>query len=222
MILETQYADVDIAEVHRIKSELNWRMATKKFNPSAKVDQRAMEAILASIQLAPTSYGLQPFTVLQIEDRKLRDELRPKSWGQTQITDADKLLVFCNHKKVGPEAVSAHLDRRADALGVPRENMNNAEVFMNAKIQEKDTVETPHWTAKQAYIALGFAMSACARLEIDCCPIEGFEPSEYDRILGLKEKGLEAAVVLAIGYRSKNHPEMPKFRKDREELFKTI
>jgi len=67
-------------------------------------------------------------------------------------------------------------------------------------------------------------MDICAVLEVDSCPMEGFESEAYNEILGLTEKGLNAAVVLPIGYRSEEDQTQhyAKVRKSKEELFTFI
>ena len=57
------------------------------------------------------------------------------------------------------------------------------------------------WASNQVYIALGGFMTAAALLGVDTCPIEGFSPVEYDRILQLDGTGYRSSVVCAAGYR---------------------
>ncbi|MEC7268249.1 MAG: nitroreductase family protein, partial [Bacteroidota bacterium] len=85
---------------------------------------------------------------------------------------------------------------------VPIEKISGYGDFLKGKLKEKSEIEMFHWSAKQAYIALGNALTACAELNIDSTPMEGFEPEEVNKLLGLNDKGLNACVILAIGYRS--------------------
>ena len=95
---------------------------------------------------------------------------------------------------------------------------------MKSKLKEKSSEEISSWTGKQTYIPLANVLNACAELKIDSTPIEGFEQDKYNEILGLKERGLEASVVVAIGYRSKEDPSQnaKKVRKPLDVLFEEI
>ena len=198
-------------------SQLNWRYATKIFDTSKKVDQSNFQKILDAIRLAPTSFGLQPFHVINITDSAKREELKALAWGQPQVTDASHFLVFCARADIkeriesffeiatgGDEAIKSAMQGYKDMMlgfesGLPVEN----------KIP---------WATRQAYIALGFAMAACAELEIDSCPIEGFDPAGFKKALDLQ--GDTAPVVcLAIGYRSDADQVRPKVRFPETDLF---
>ena len=76
---------------------LRWRYATKKFEPSKKVSTNNLERLKEAVQLSVSSYGLQLYKVLIIENSDIREQLKPVSWNQGQITDASHLFVFCNY-----------------------------------------------------------------------------------------------------------------------------
>jgi nitroreductase len=185
----------------QLLQNLKWRYATKKMDASKKVSEQDMDYIKEVVQLSASSYGLQPYTVLDIKSPQLREELKPLSWNQSQITDASHLLVFCNKTNVNEQDVDELIQLKSETTGVPIDKISGYGDFIKGKLKEKSETEMFHWTAKQAYIALSNAMNACAELQIDCTPMEGFEPDAYNQKLGLTEKGLNACVVLAIGYR---------------------
>lgn len=200
---------------------LKWRYATKKFDSNFNVPAGHLDLIKESIQLAPSSYGLQPYRILHIRNKQLRESLQPVSWGQPQITDASELLVFCNYSGMTNEQIDSFAQAKGLHQGIPKEQVAGYAGFMKSKIAEKSPDEIAHWNAKQTYIALANAMNMCAELRLDCCPIEGFEADKYDELLGLSSKGLNASAVLAIGKRSEEDQTMhkPKFRRPQEELF---
>ena len=207
-----------------IIENLNWRYATNKFDPTKKVSNSDLEIIQEAISLSATSYGLESYKVLVIENPEIREQLKPVSWGQSQITDASHLLIFCNFNKVTPEYIDQYLKLKSDVQGIALENLSGYGDFMKSTIGKIPEETVKAWTAKQTYIALGNAMAACAELKIDSCPIEGFEPEKYNQILGLTEKGISAAVVLPIGYRSEEDQTQlgKKVRKPLQELFETV
>ena len=201
--------------------KMSKRYATKKFNPERLVSPEDLESLKEVIQLSASSYGLQPYRVVLVEDKRLREQLRPFSWGQAQITDASHLFVFCNLLSVGEGEVSAYVDLKARAQGKKPQELSGYIGFVTKKIGEKSILEQRHWTAKQSYIAMANLLTACAAMDIDACPIEGFEPEKYNELLNLESKGLEAAVVVAVGYRADDdaNASLPKIRKSQEELF---
>ena len=203
---------------------LKWRYATKKFNPLKKVSQQNIDYIKEAVQLSASSYGLQPYKVLEIKNPQLREELKPLSWNQSQITDASHLFVFCNYKMVTNNDVDNLILLKSRTNGITMDKISGYGTFVKGKLKEKSATEMFHWTAKQTYIALSNALNACAELKIDCTPIEGFEPDDYNQKLELTEKGLNACVVLAIGYRDKEDTSQnsKKVRKSIDMIFETI
>lgn len=100
-----------------------WRYATKKFDATRKVSNEDLETILESIRLSASSYGLQPYHIVVIQDKEIREKLKPASWGQSQITDASHLIVFANQKDFGGELVDDYLSILSETRNVPLENL---------------------------------------------------------------------------------------------------
>jgi len=205
-------------------NNLKWRYATKKFDSSKKVSKENLEKLKEVIQLSPSSYGLQLYKVLVIENKELREKLKYASWGQSQITDASHLFVFCNYANVKSKHVDEFLELTAKEQNIDVNNLNGYGDFMKGKISEMNEVEQKNYTIRQTYLTLGNLLSACAELKIDACPMEGFEPEKYNGILGLSEQGLNAAVIASIGYRANDdHTQnRPKVRKPLNELFEVL
>jgi nitroreductase len=203
---------------------LKWRYATKKYNSSKTVSPEDLNQIKEAIQLTATSYGLQLFKVLDVEDKALREKLQPASWGQPQITEASHLFVFCGYADVKDEHIDEFMEVKAGIQNLDINTLSGYGGFVKGKMSEFPLEFKQVWTAKQTYIALGNAMSACAELKIDSTPMEGFDPAAYDEILGLSAKGLKADVVLTIGYRSDEDKSQHalKVRKPMTSLFERI
>ena len=201
-----------------------WRYATKKFDASKKVSDQDLETLMEATRLSASSYGLQPYHVFVITDQEVKEKLKPASWNQSQITDASHLIVFANATDFGEELVDDYLTNMSETRSIPLEGLKGYADLMKSKLMELTTEEKSNWTARQAYIAFGNLMQAAAELKIDTCPMEGFEADKYNEILGLNDKNLNAAVVLAIGYRSEEDvtQHLPKVRKSKEELFTLI
>ncbi|MFT5892823.1 MAG: nitroreductase/dihydropteridine reductase [Dokdonia sp.] len=208
----------------QLLKSLNRRYATKKFDGTKRVSNDDIALIEEATRLSASSYGFQPYTILKIENPEIRKQLQPFSWGQSQIVDASHLYVFCSYLDFTEEMVNDYVQKKATVQNIPIDKLDGYSAFMKGKLQEISKIDMAHWTAKQAYIALANMLAACGELNIDSCPIEGFEPKEYDKLLGLSDKGLRATVIMTVGYHAKDDHNfnMTKVRRTREELFKVI
>jgi len=208
----------------KLLEDLKWRYATKKFDHKKEVGTEEINIIKQSIQLAATSYGLQLFKVIEVKDKAIRQKLLPASWNQKQVTEASHLFVFCNYVDVEDINVDAYMQLKADIQGLKIEDLKGYADFIKETLSAISIEKKQVWMAKQTYIALTNAMTACAALKIDSTPMEGFSPKSYSDILNLESKGLQASVVLAIGYRSEEDKTQysKKVRKPIKELFETI
>jgi|SRR5690554_87901 len=208
----------------KLVNHLKWRYATKKYDTTKKVSQHHIDYIKEAVQLTASSYGMQPYKVLEITDPDLREELRPMAWNQAPITDASHLFIFCNKVAVKEEDIDAMMALRAKKNPDDEERIANYGKTLKRNLNVKSPEVMFHWTAKQAYMGLSTALSACAELQIDSTPMEGFDADPINEKLGLKEEGWNAAVLLAIGYRHEDdvaqHAE--KVRKPVDVMFEEV
>lgn len=203
---------------------LQWRYATKKFDTSRKVSQNDLEQIMEAVRLSASSYGLQAYKVLVVEDEAVREQLKAASWNQPQITDSSHLFVFCNYKQVNDQVIDEFITLNAGVKGIGSESLQPYADFLKNSLTSRSEDDLQVWTSKQTYIALANLLAASAELKIDACPMEGFDAAAYNEILGLNEKGLSAAVVAAVGYRSADDETQfaAKVRKMKNELFEIV
>ncbi|MDG1332035.1 MAG: NAD(P)H-dependent oxidoreductase [Crocinitomicaceae bacterium] len=210
--------------MNQIIKDLNWRYATKKFDPTKKVSSEDLATIKESLRLTATSFGLQSMKFLIIENPEVREQLKPASWGQTQVTDASHLIVLCSYIDVNNDHVDEYMQDVASARSLPLEATTGFGDYIKGAIANFSAEEKAIWSSKQAYIALGQALHTCANLRIDSTPMEGFDPAAYDEILGLSAKNLKATLLLPIGYRHEEdqNQHYAKVRKSNEAIFETI
>lgn len=211
-------------KVSTVLENRTWRYATKKFDTSKKVSDEDLNTLLEATRLSASSYGLQPYHVLVVSNPEVKEQLKAASWGQSQLTDASHIIVFANFADFGDELVDDYITNVSETRGIAEENLAGYADFMKSKLVNLPTETKNNWTARQAYIAFGNAMQAAAELKIDTCPMEGFEAEQYNEILSLTDKNLNAAVVLAVGYRSEEDDTQhyAKVRRSEEELFTLI
>jgi nitroreductase len=199
----------------------NWRYATKKFDTTKKISKQDLETLKEAIRLSASSFGLQPYRVLIIENPELRAKLQPAAWGQSQIVDASQLIVFANITNFGETEIDVSIANTTKTRGLPADALKGYGNFMKSKIVALPEDVRNTWASKQTYLALGNLMNAASELKIDVTPMEGFEPAQVNEILGLGKLGLNATLLATIGYRHEEDATQhyAKVRKSNEELF---
>jgi nitroreductase len=205
--------------------QLEWRYATKVFDPNKKIPADTWQALERALVLTPTSYGLQPYKFLAITDPARRAELLPHSWGQKQVVDASHFVVFTAKTKMTEADVDKLIRRTVEIRGVSSDALNPYRGMMLGDIVHGPRSKTAHeWAARQAYIALGNLMTCAAVLGVDACPMEGFVPIEYDRVLNLNGSGYATVVACALGYRSTGdkYAKLAKVRFNVKDIVQTI
>lgn len=194
-------------ELSSIISQLNWRLATKNFDPSKKISNVDFGMLLEALRLTASSYGLQPWKFVVVKNAEVREKLKAASYGQPQITDSSHLIVLCAKTSLSETDVNEYLQRTAEVRGLSMENLEGFKGMLSSFVGGKSSEMLQAWATKQTYIALGNLLTSCAMVEIDSCPMEGYDQSAYNQILGLDKLGLTAAVVCPVGYRKDGAPE---------------
>ena len=207
----------------QILDALQWRYATKIFDPARKIPDDTWAALEESLVLTPSSFGLQPWEFVVVKDAALREQLVPHSWNQRQVADASHLLVIAARTDIDAAWVDKFMGRIEDVRG----EVGAFGGFRDVIVGFLDNM-TPEaglqWAKLQTYIALGQFMTSAALLGIDTCPMEGFDAAKYDEILGLTARGLTASVLCPAGYRSAEdkYGLLPKVRFPAAEMVTSV
>ncbi len=220
---ETVPTDTKTA-TNSIVDALNWRYATKKFDPSKKISASDWQVLEDALQLSPSSYGLQPYKFIVVTDQKVKDELVAACWNQAQVAQCSHFVIFARKNEVNAETVDQYIDLIAKTRDVPVDALKPVHDMVNGFVTGATPEKLAEWTARQTYIALGNLMTVAATLEIDNCPMEGIVVPEIDRILKLNEKGCTSVVACALGYRAADdkYATLTKVRFPKDELFINI
>lgn len=218
-----------------ILSLLSWRYAVKKFDATKKISAEDWHVLAESLRLSPSSYGLQPWKFLVVQDTEIRKELLALSWGQKQVLDCSHYVVFLCPNKMTETHVSKFVTQTAKVRNIPEANLEAFRAMMlknTVHITDENPNASFYWMQKQAYIAMGFLMETAAMLNIDTCPMEGLDPIAYDRALKLNGNGPEGSVnngwrtiaSVALGYRAADDKtqHLKKVRFDKDEIIEFI
>ena len=183
-------------------NKLEWRYACKKMDPTKVVPQDKVNRIVEAARLAPTSSGLQPFEIFVVTNPAVREQIKPKAWGQAQITDGSHLLVFAAWDNYTAERINMMFDLTNAERGGTNEGWENYRQMLLKNYPARTPEVNYEHAARQAYIGLGAALIAAAFEEVDATPMEGFDPKAVDEILGLSARGLRSVVLVPLGYRA--------------------
>ncbi len=185
-----------------LQQALDWRYAAKKFDPTKRVSEKDWKTLEASLVLAPSSYGLQPWKFLVVQTPQLRQQLKDVSWGQSQVTDCSHYVVFVYKIKMDEAHIQKYIDRIAQVRNLPLTSLDGFKKAMIGDVVNGPRAQVIEWWAqRQTYIAMGFLMETAAVLKVDTCPMEGLDPKAYDKILKLEGTGWATIAAVAVGYR---------------------
>lgn len=199
---------------------LKWRYATKKFDTTKEVSSEDLDYILGAGNLAATSYGLQPFKIVVVTDEEKKKALVPVAYNQTQVGENSALIVLAAATNVDASYITEYTNRTESERSLPAGTLDGFKDMMVGHLTSLTEADRLVWAQKQAYIALGTMMVAASEIEVDSCPMEGFDPVSFNEILGLSEHNLHATVILAVGYRSEEDQtsQYKKIRKDIKDI----
>ena len=204
----------------QILDALNWRYATKSFNPDKTIPEPQIQAIKEAFNLTPMSYGLQPVKLLVISNQDLQDKLLEATFNQKQVTTASHVLVICIEKEINQHFIENYFDLVKQIRHTPDDILKPYRKFLIDDFDKKNEDQTKQWAINQAYLALGNILTVCAIEKIDACPMEGFLPSKYAEILGLDTGKIEPVLVMPLGYRAEDDKfsSFEKVRRPLEEM----
>ena len=203
---------------------LKWRYATKQFDAGRKIPDQSWKVIEESLVLTPSSFGLQPWKFIVVEDHELREKLLTESWNQTQVTDASHFVVLSSRTDLTTEDIDRWLECMAMVQGKSMEDLAPLKGMIGGFAERMSSEERREWNVRQSYIALGQLMAVAAVMGIDACPMEGISASAYDRLLGLENSGYATVVACALGYRDEGdkYASTPKARFDVDEVIERV
>lgn len=198
-----------------LSDAIHWRYATKVFDPSKKIPDETWAVLEESLVLTPSSFGLQPWKFIIVQDQALKESLVPHAWNQRQVADCSHLVVMCCHRQMPESHIDANINRMIEVRGgTPEALMGFRKMVAGFRDGAEQQGWLDSWAKLQSYIALGQFMLATAALKIDACPMEGFVAAKFDEVLGLNATDYTTAVLCPVGYRSDDdkYAVLPKVR----------
>jgi len=202
---------------------LNWRYAVRRFSEQ-RLDDDKIRDLLAATCLSATSYGLQPYRIVVVDDVETRKQLLPYAMGQDKVVDCSHLVVLAVQSTIDDGLIDRYISSVAEVRGVSLDQLQGLADHIKAVFAGKSHEQKKAWAHQQAYIALGTLLTAAAVMKVDSCPMTGFEAEGFDHVLGLTEMGLASSVICALGTR--HHEDvsayLPKVRYSQSEMVMVV
>ena len=210
-----------ICSKEKFEEVYEFRHACKIFCKKKKIAKDEIHAILEAGRMSPSSFGMEGWKFLVVENEELKEKLRPLCWNQAQITTCSHLvIVLCAIASLRLE--SGVPQQRFKRRRLPKEKedayLKRYEAFLMEEAPDDEKLFA--WSAKQSYLAAMQMMLSAAAMEIDSCPIEGFEREKVERLLGIDPKEYRVALLLPFGYRI--YPQSEHLRLNFDEVVEFI
>lgn len=192
---------------------MQFRHACKLFTDK-KIPKEDMEFILETGRLSPSSFGIEQWHFVVVENEELKSQIENVAWGQKQISSSSHLVVILARKDV--RSTDAYTQSQFKRWGLEESAYGGVLGIYKAWIDGRSDLALELWSEKQCYIAAANMMTAAAFIGVDSCPIEGFEYEKVDAILGIDTEVFQTALVLPFGYRA--NPSRAKHRLPFDEV----
>lgn len=186
-----------------IFKQLNWRYACKKFDPTKKIREADWNVLAESLRLSPSSYGLQPWKFIVVQNPELRKKLFASSYNQSPVVDASHFVVLCYKEKMDELHIDRHISNIAQTNKLDLAVLDKTKLtMMGDLVTGPRATDIYSWAQRQVFIAMGTLLTTAALMGIDTLPMEGLKPADYDQLLGLEGSGWKTCAAVACGYRS--------------------
>lgn len=209
----------------------NNRYTCKGYDPEKKVDEEDFKVIMEVARLSPSSMGLEPWKFVLLNNRELRDKIKPYAWGaEVSLDGASHFVLILARKPVDLQGDSDYIEYMMNDIQHFEEDLRTARKKKLKSFQETDLKIAGNekaffdWACKQTYIPLANMLTAAAMLGVDSTPIEGFNIEKVEAVL-IEEGILDPihfglSCMIAFGYKNRDH--RPKTRRTMEEVMEAV
>ncbi len=206
-----------------ITEALNWRYAVRKFT-TERIEEDKVYDLLTATRLSASSYGLQPWRMVVVNDIDTRKRLYEYAMGQDKVVNCSHLVVLAAQTDIGDATVDRYMDALIGVRDLPVDVLDRISTHMKEVIRNMSEQRRREWAHEQVYIALGTLLTAASVMKIDTCPMTGFESEGFDSVLGLHKRSLESSVICALGVRDPEDENalLPKVRYGDSEMVLTV
>lgn len=207
------------------------RYTCKGYDPERKVSDKDFKTIMEVARLSPSSLGYEPWKFILLNNKEIKEKIRPYAWGaQVSIDGASHLVLILARKNKHMKYDADYIRYITEEVQKFPEDIGKQRMEKYKDFQENDfnLLESERalfdWTCKQTYIPLANMLTTAAILGIDSTPIEGFHKEKVEEVL-IKEGVYDSedfglSTMIAFGYTNREH--RPKTRRSMEEVFEIV
>ena len=203
-----------------IVEDLKWRYACKQFDSEKTVTNQDFDTVIKALILSASSYGIQPWEFVVVENKELREQMVGACYNQAQVKDASHLIVMCRPEKIDENLIDGYIQNICDVRSQKPEELEGFKKML-MHVVNKDDAHKAAWAKNQIYIALGNLLTVCATMKIDTCPMEGSDTWRIKNLLDLPF-GSEINMIVSCGIRKPEGVYGERFRIPFEEVYKEI
>jgi nitroreductase len=165
------------------------RRSVKHYDPEFQMPQTDKQRILELALLSPTSFNIQNWRFVVVEDPAQRQKIRQAAWNQAQITDASLLVVLCADLNAWAREPERYWETAPEPV---RERL----VSMIGQFYK----DQPQLQRDEAHRSCGIAaqtlMLAAKAMGYDSCPMVGYDPTQVAEIIQLPDDHIISLIVV--------------------------
>jgi len=188
------------------------RRAVKHFDPEYTISQADIDKLFDYTFLSPSSFNIQHWRFVNIEDKSIRASIKEAAWGQAQVTEASLLLVLCADVKAWEKNPAQYWE---DA---PKEVADLMVSMIGPFYDGKEQLQRDE-ALRSVGIAAQTLMLTAKEMGLDSCPMIGFDAEKVAELINLPEDHI-VGMMIAVGKANKLANPKAGFLKRSEVLVK--
>ncbi len=167
------------------------RRSIKKFDPDHKFTDQEFQTFMDHVILSPTSFNIQNWRFVLVEDDALRAQIRGAAWDQVQVTDSSLLFALCADVKAWEKEPQRYWKNAA------QETQDILVPMIGQFYEGREELQRDEGI-RSIGIAAQTMMLAAKAMGYDSCPMIGFDPDAVSELIKLPENHI-VGMLLAIG-----------------------
>ncbi|NET01861.1 MAG: nitroreductase [Sphaerospermopsis sp. SIO1G1] len=175
------------------------RRSIKTFLPKP-ISSELLKQLVELTIAAPSSFNLQPWRIVIVQDSQQKVNLCTACWNQEQVTQAPATFVFAADASVGDADIKPILDQGSQAGAWNEKTVN---YLKNAipTFQQSLGAKRREYAIKDAMIASTNLVLAAESLGLSTCFLNGWEEAHVKEVIGVADNpDIAIAVLVTVGY----------------------
>jgi putative NAD(P)H nitroreductase len=186
-------------EVHMdIVSAIKERRSINFFEPGREISDGKLKELIELANLSPSSFNLQPWRVVIVNDPRRKTALRKCAFDQPKVEEASAVLIMV----ADPKAVEENRDRvldRSEELGYMKPEMRETVIgMMQGLYGEVDSLKRKFFAVKNTSLFAMSLMLAARGLGLETHPMDGFDEDAVKKEFNIPDDKI-IPMLIAVG-----------------------